>query len=163
GHIIQRDRIALDDMHAMPALDVPHSQSPIFTATEQVAAVGREGDAIHMAAMPKQCCAIATSLDIPEPDRIIQASTSHRASIGAPGHTIYRAALDSYRLYVHPGSRIPEPDGRIVPATGNRLPIGRKGQTFDDVRMPACPEQRTILQIPQFDRPIPASTGQKPF
>src|SRR2546421_294306 len=85
-HIVESDRVALDDAHALSALDVPHSQGPIFTATEQAAAVGRESDAIHRSGMPLQPRSITALLRIPEPNRVVKATAGHCAPIRAPGH-----------------------------------------------------------------------------
>src|SRR6266700_240802 len=146
-HIVESDSVALDDAHALSALDVPHSQGPIFTATEQAAAVGRESDAIHRSGMPLQPRSITALLRIPEPNRVVKATAGHRAPIWAPGHRIH-SALGSDRLDVCTGLRIPEPDGRIFPATGEYLAIGGKGQIFDDVGMPSWPKQCATLYIP---------------
>ena len=85
-HIVVSACIALDDAHAVSALHVPHSQGPIFTATEQAAAIGREGDTIHRRGMPLQPHSVAASLGIPEPNHGIKASAGHCTPIRAPGH-----------------------------------------------------------------------------
>src|SRR3989440_6243441 len=42
GHVVESDRVALDDTRTLPALHIPHPQGAIFTPTEQAAAIWHE-------------------------------------------------------------------------------------------------------------------------
>src|SRR6266852_152716 len=85
----------------------------VFTATEQKAAVGCEGDAIHMVGMPMQDHAIPASLDIPEPDSVIKATTGQGASIRAPGHGVYTVRMPLKLVETASAINIPESDRPI--------------------------------------------------
>src|SRR5258708_13233276 len=52
GDVEEGGRVALQDPHALPTLHVPQPQRAIVTATEQAAAVRREGPTIHPTGMP---------------------------------------------------------------------------------------------------------------
>src|SRR2546429_9058387 len=141
---------------------VPESDGPIPTRAGQLGAIRRKGQPQHPVRMSAErlhaggwlCC-----LEFPYLNTSIKVATGQLCAVGAPGHR-KDSTLGSYRFYVCAGLRIPEPDGRIFPATGEYLAIGGKGQIFDDVSLPSCPKQCAPLQVPQFDRPIPASRGQ---
>ena len=113
------------------------------------------GERLHAGGWP-------CGLEFPDLYTAIRVATGQVCTVGAPGHCKHDA-LVSDRLDVGAGLHIPEPYDPIISATGNHLAIGRKGQIFDEVGMPSCPKQRATLNVPQFDRPIPASRGQKPF
>src|SRR5258707_15421058 len=93
GHVVERDRVALHDTYPLPALHAPHPQGAIVTATEQAAAVRREGQTMHTSGMPVQRRPITALLDIPEPDRLVPLATGHCAPIGAPGHRPHPACV----------------------------------------------------------------------
>ena len=164
GNVVERDRVALDDAHALSALDVPHPQGLIFTATEQKTAVGREGDAIHMVGMPTQYHAITTSLNIPEPDSVIKATTGHGASIRTPGHGVYMVRMLLNRMETASTGHVPE-SGRPIPTRAGQLgAVGCKGQPKHPVRMPAerlhAGGWLCYLQFPYLDASVKAATGQ---
>ena len=62
---------ALHHTHALRTFDLPQPQGAIVTATEQVTAIGGEGQAVHVAAMPLQHRPRAALLAIPQPDRVV--------------------------------------------------------------------------------------------
>jgi len=165
GHRMDPVCMPLKRVETASTDQVPESDRPIPTRAGQSAAVGGKGQSLHPVAMPGErlhaggwlCC-----LEFPYLNTSIKVATGQVSAVATPGHRIH-GDLGSDRLDVGAGCRIPEPYGRIIPATGEHLAIGGKGQIFDDVSLPSCPQQRTTLYIPQFDRPIPASRGQQPF
>src|SRR5205823_14168292 len=52
--VVEAGIVALEDAHALPPLHFPQPQRAILTPTEQAAAVGREGQAVHRGAMALQ-------------------------------------------------------------------------------------------------------------
>ncbi len=58
-------RVALHNAHALPTGHIPHTQGAIFTATEQAATVGREGQAVYPGGMSVQHCPRSALCDIP--------------------------------------------------------------------------------------------------
>src|SRR5512133_2677108 len=58
------------------------------------------------------------------------------------------------------GVRVPELDRGIVPAAGQGAAIGSVCDAVDPVRLPTCPEQCAVGDIPQLNGTIPAPTDQ---
>ena len=87
--------IAAHNAQALRTFDIPQTQSPVVTATEQAAAVGGKGQAIHLGSMSRQHCSGAPLFDIPQPNRGVTATTGQRAPIGTPGHTYVPQASDA--------------------------------------------------------------------
>src|SRR5260370_4853643 len=98
-------------------------------------------------------------LHLPEPNDSIEAPTGEQAPIGTPGHRVHRAAIASERLQIRARLGVPKPDGGIYPAAGENLSIGGKREALDAVELPARPEQRATLQLPQLHETIPAPNG----
>src|SRR5207302_3532776 len=120
GDVGEGGRIALEDPHALRTFDVPETQRAIFTATEQVVAVGGEGQAVHHGAMSLQRHPSAALLGIPQPDRVVKAATSQRASIRTPGHAMRPLRMPRQRLAYAWASflpHLPELDGAIPART----------------------------------------------
>src|SRR5205823_14149666 len=70
--------IAAHNAQALRTFDIPQPQSPVVTATEQAAAVGGKGQAIHLGSMSLQHCSGAPLFDIPQPNRGVTATTGQR-------------------------------------------------------------------------------------
>src|SRR2546423_5444667 len=75
GHVVESDRVALDDTRTLSALHIPYPQGAIFTPTEQAAAIWHESKIMYNGCMPVECCAIAAPFDVPEPDHLVTAAT----------------------------------------------------------------------------------------
>src|SRR5258707_205303 len=117
--VIEGDRITPYDAHTLSTFHVPSPYGAIFTATQQTAAIGGEGDRVHVGGMPMQCRLIAFSFDVPEPDRLVKASASHRAPIGTPCHAEHPVRMSRKRLEQSSARHVPEPDGP-VPACASK-------------------------------------------
>ena len=99
----------------------------------------------------------------PQPNLRVEAPAGEQAPIGTPGQRMHRATVTGEHLQMCAPVGLPEPDDGIISAAAQCASIGGKGQALDAVGMPACPEQGTVLQVPQLDSPIPAPGGQGAF
>ena len=91
--VVERDHVALHDMHTLSALYVPHAQGRIIAPAEEPAAVRREGNIEYSGSMPVQHCAIASLLHVPQPDRFIKAGAGNYAPIWAPLRGMHRSGV----------------------------------------------------------------------
>ena len=91
-------RVALHDAHALPTRHIPQPQGAIFTATEQAATVGCEGQAGHGGGMSLQRRPNAALFDLSEQDRFVMAATGQCEAIWTPGHAIHLIRMPQQRL-----------------------------------------------------------------
>src|SRR5439155_17850700 len=98
----------------LPPLHLPQPHRPILTATEQVAAVGGEGQPIHRSSMSLQHRRGTPCFPMPQPDRVVKAATGHGASIWTPGQALHLLGM-ARKLLAQTASfsQLPELDAAI--------------------------------------------------
>ncbi len=146
----------------------PQPHRAIATATEQVTAIGSEGQAGHHGAMSLQHHPRCALLAIPQPDRVVKAATGQRASIRAPGQGLYLLRMPHKRLAQAAASRLPDLpqlDGAIPARAGQPAAIGGKGQFPHPVAMPHkrlhAGSRPGLLPLPQPNRARDVATGKQ--
>lgn len=115
--------------------------------------------------MPLQCLHAAirpARLPPPDPNRAREVATGESAPIRTPGQREDRAGM-GHLLHEGAQLRVPEPDGRITPPTCQQAAIGGKDQAGGAFPVPARPEQRSMLDIPQLEPAVQGPGSQRAF
>src|SRR5712692_2036140 len=90
-------------------------------------------------------------LHVPELNAAILAPTGQKPSITTPGQRVHWATLFRKRLQLDACRGVPE-GNRCISSADQRVSIGCEGEAPNAARMFPRPEERSILQIPHFDR-----------
>ena len=115
----RRSCVALQDAHALSTGHVPQPQSAILTATEQAAAVRREGEAVHGSAMPMQHRSVAVLWPHPTARSFCpKLALASVCAIRTPSHAIHSLGVPCQRLESQSAVHVPQLDGAIPTAAG---------------------------------------------
>ena len=163
--VVEGGRGTLHHTHALRTFDLPQPQSAIVTATEEVAAIGGEGQTVHITAMSVQHGPQGAELPIPEPDGVVKAATGQHPSIRTPGHTPHPIRIPRERLEIAPTFDLPQLDGAIPARADENTAIGGKGQAAHPDTMPSeglhAGGSPTGWNRPQPDRACEVATGEQ--
>lgn len=126
-------------VHAPGNSELPELDRLVQTATDQVAAVGGEGDRVHTVLVTiwvLQTLHQVTSGGVPHADTLVQGTGSHVAAIGGHGYSS-NTILDAEGVDKLAIENIPQTNSLVPTARGDEATITSKVQRVDVLLMSA--------------------------
>lgn len=144
GHREDEVAVTLEGLDALASLgrlraiasgstELPHLDGAIETATDQLFAVGGEGDRVHRVAVAvstlQSLCEI-TGVNVPNPDALVERSCRNVVGVGGDGHS-GDAVLDGKGERVGTLLDVPKSDSSVATAGSDGSAVASKVQGVD--------------------------------